>query len=916
MNKNINTVKTDGAPGGSSRLYRLFDLIGRRIGLVTLALVIAVIGLGVVGPMVANTDEPNFDPSGEVFDTLYESQDTLQSTSSIATASFLVEAIDGGNVLTPAALREWRAASERVASNERNARFLNNRFDTEAHASVPAVFSIADAVDAALDGGIARASDEEIVAAVTAVLDQSAPTAFLRFTLSEAAEFVNSGGDSAWVSPAFMTQVTYDADAVGSSMEVETWLREVQAEFRVDAVHTDSIGIAIDIDTTFEEATTQSSPFIFLAVGLIVLLVALVHRSFWSAAIVGAGLSGTALAYYGTSALLGLQMGSLLLSFIVPIAMISFGVDFYIHGVGRVREMQVEHGDGIKRAYPMGMTAVFTAMLLAVSSSIAAFLSNAASGTEAIIEFGIGAAIALGWAYLILGLIAPRITIGLEDFTGPNPVKRFSKVPYAFGTLLTAVFGGLAVTLSAVMPAAGAAMFVVFIVGFIGVPSMITRRRNRRALTAGRSMQRIDAGSAHGLEPVGRGVAFLARWKVVTIPMVILVAVLGFIQATNVESGFDIKDFISSDTSFAQSIDRVSDHFPTSGEGSSFVYVDGDLTDPATLAAMDEIVTDLNGSAAGFGRTTDGELIVGLTAADLVRMTMATDVAGDLGLVDTDGDGFPDSAAGVSAVYDYIWANGVPSPDGAVAVPADEVRGIVAPTDGGQASAVVINVTSFSDGAIIIPVQDALEDAAATFNVATTGADARVSGEVIAQYTSMESFTRSMIVSLPLAAVLTFLIASIMLRSVRYALVSVVPIGLVVVGVYAFMSVSGYTVNVVTATIAAIAVGVGIDFSTHFTARYREELAVVGSRLDAVRRAGAGTGGALVLSALTSILGFTVMAFAPMPIFATFGLLTAVMIALSLGVALLVLPSFLVLVSKDRIVDELDEPAREAVLVG
>jgi predicted RND superfamily exporter protein len=155
-----------------------------------------------------------------------------------------------------------------------------------------------------------------------------------------------------------------------------------------------------------------------------------------------------------------------------------------------------------------------------------------------------------------------------------------------------------------------------------------------------------------------------------------------------------------------------------------------------------------------------------------------------------------------------------------------------------------------------------------------------------------------------------------MLRSVRYALVSVVPIGLVVVGVYAFMSVSGYTVNVVTATIAAIAVGVGIDFSTHFTARYREELAVVGSRLDAVRRAGAGTGGALVLSALTSILGFTVMAFAPMPIFATFGLLTAVMIALSLGVALLVLPSFLVLVSKDRVVDELDEPAREAVLVG
>jgi predicted RND superfamily exporter protein len=86
--------------------------------------------------------------------------------------------------------------------------------------------------------------------------------------------------------------------------------------------------------------------------------------------------------------------------------------------------------------------------------------------------------------------------------------------------------------------------------------------------------------------------------------------------------------------------------------------------------------------------------------------------------------------------------------------------------------------------------------------------------------------------------------------------------------------------------------------------------------MDAVRQAGAGTGGALVLSALTSILGFTVMAFAPMPIFATFGLLTAVMIVMSLGVALLVLPSLLVAVTKDAVVDRPEPTSREPVLVG
>jgi predicted RND superfamily exporter protein len=141
---------------------------------------------------------------------------------------------------------------------------------------------------------------------------------------------------------------------------------------------------------------------------------------------------------------------------------------------------------------------------------------------------------------------------------------------------------------------------------------------------------------------------------------------------------------------------------------------------------------------------------------------------------------------------------------------------------------------------------------------------------------------------------------------VRFAIISVNPIGFVVAGLYAFMAIADYRVNVVTATIAAIAVGVGIDFSTHFTARFREELEEVGDPLLAVRRAGTGTGGALVLSALTSVLGFAVMATAPTPIFATFGLLTAVMIALALAASLLVLPSLLVMAAPQ--VETVDVP--------
>ena len=54
---------------------------------------------------------------------------------------------------------------------------------------------------------------------------------------------------------------------------------------------------------------------------------------------------------------------------------------------------------------------------------------------------------------------------------------------------------------------------------------------------------------------------------------------------------------------------------------------------------------------------------------------------------------------------------------------------------------------------------------------------------------------------------------------------------------------------------------------------------------------------ALFASAGSTIVGFAILALAPMPLFATYGVLTAVMIALALAASLLVLPSLLLLVA-------------------
>ena len=99
--------------------------------------------------------------------------------------------------------------------------------------------------------------------------------------------------------------------------------------------------------------------------------------------------------------------------------------------------------------------------------------------------------------------------------------------------------------------------------------------------------------------------------------------------------------------------------------------------------------------------------------------------------------------------------------------------------------------------------------------------------------------------------------------------------------------------------IGAISIGVGIDYSIHMTERFREELGRNASRIQALARAARGTGVALVASAASSVVGFTIMGFAPMPMFASYGQLTAVMITLALLASLIVLPSLLMLVTRE-----------------
>jgi predicted RND superfamily exporter protein len=928
--------------GPTDQGYKVFEWINRHAWLLAGVLVLAGVAFAGLFVAVADDGEPAFDPGGEIYDTADRVEEVFASSSSTQVDVFIVEHPDGGDVLTRDSLLELKNNQDELLADSESQQHLTTSFDSDLGIEIVGVFSIADVVDDALPAGLEGATDGEVKAALSELLADGAPTASLRFLLSTTQTTREPGSIDGedivvWESPAFFARVVYDIDTFDpaqlsdsfddeTNLDAERWLRDTQVILRGSENEVTAIGVAIDQGLVGEEQNAASGPFIFAAVAFILIFVGALLRSYWAAMVVGAGLGVVMMGYNGFNAFLGLKTGSPLLILVVPIALISFGVDFFIHGSGRAREEQVD-GATRERAYPLGETAVFAALLLAALSSIAAFLSNTVSGIEAIIEFGIASAIALALSYLILGWVAPRLLLSLEEKLGPRPDDLgHSRVVFQkIGFVLACFFAGIAVTLAIVFPVIGWAVYLIFLGLFIYVPYLFTRRRNRRAAEAGRPLTDEVKGAGHGFKAAGTVVHFLARWRVFTLPAVALLAAFGLWGAFQVEQGFEISDFFPSDTDLVKSIDKVDEFFGLAGN-EDYIYVEGDLTSPETLRAIIEAEQELASAEADFVTDFNGDIEIGDNAVTVVALATSSGPARDaietstgIVITDDDGDGLADTDEQVAAVYQFAAANTLVNDEGTDVFRPDQTEPFLYLDGAMPGTKIQVSITSFTDDALILEARGVLDEAAANLEPKLADADIvllSVSGDAITQQAVLDSFTSAMLTSLPVAVVLTAILvfvallilfrsygrraASVWKRSIRYGLISMVPILLVVAWVYGFMYLVGYKINPITATIAAISIGVGVDYSTHFMMRFIEEFEGEASRFPALRRAGEGTGGALAISALTSMTGFLVLAASPFPLFQTFGVLTAVMIVFAASVSLLVLPSLLILITPSR----------------
>jgi predicted RND superfamily exporter protein len=867
--------------------------------LVTAVLIVPLLAL-------APDESASTEPTGDVFTARDRIDDRFLSS---VHAAFFIAEHESGDLLRAAPLVELLDAQERLRADPAIGPTLLSYFEVEARVDVTAVVNLADVVAAELGSNgvdLVAASDAEVKAAGAAVIERFGERSDLLGISAQSTR--DSDGD--WMIPAVWFPVLSNDDILGfgntsvnlgGDTDVEEYDRDVQDLLRTaDGFQVN--GVAIDLNLTSQEQGAIAGPFIGFTILAVLLLVGLTFRSYWVLATVSVAFMMLLIWLKGITNLIGFE-DDLVLSLIVPVAMISFGVDFAFHAIGRYRE---QRADGLvaKPAFVTGLVAVSGALVLALATDAVAFLANVTSGIESINQFGIGAAIALGSAYLLLGITTPLILAQIEAAVPPPLAGRSStwkRVGAAAGASAMTMVSVLLLVF--VLPWLGAILSVVTALVVLVVPYRIQRRKLNGPAVGDLPVSGNDTTLA---KPVGRAIASIAAKPGIVLPAAVALTAVAAVFAVQVPAEFDVEDFFATDTDFVVGLDQLTDHVGDRGGEPALVLIEGDLTDPARLSALrgrvDEIRALPTPSLArdDDGVTVDGGIfsVIDETWASRPMLGLIAQQTG-VELTDDNGDMIPDTREQMTALLNVASQIGVPFNETQLVLTPDDVNTAIVRGDPFDSTVLELGLVDSREQQSVTDAKNDLEPIAAAISGDMGGTFVQVTGSPFVREASLDATSRALQVSLPVALVLCLLIGSVFLRSIRYGLASIVPILMVIAWLYAFMEIAGFSINIVTATIAAVSIGIGIDFAIHFISRYRSELARLGRRHDAVQKAGEGTGLALVASALSSSVGFGLLALAPMPLFAAYGLLTALMILLALVATLVVLPSLLVLITRD-----------------
>lgn len=169
----------------------------------------------------------------------------------------------------------------------------------------------------------------------------------------------------------------------------------------------------------------------------------------------------------------------------------------------------------------------------------------------------------------------------------------------------------------------------------------------------------------------------------------------------------------------------------------------------------------------------------------------------------------------------------------------------------------------------------------------------RVSGTLASNGALTETLVTGKIENIVQMTVLTLAVASILFRSVVAGLLVIVPLVMAVAINFGLMGALGIPLDMATATISAMAVGIGADYAVYFLSRFREELGREGDLDRALATTYDTSGKAVVFVSSAVALGYSTLCLSSFAAHVRLGGLVAVAMVSSAVATLTILPALL-----------------------
>ena len=892
-------------------------------------------------------DEVSFDTGGKVFDLSEKVNRNFQSP--VHFTSVIVES-KNNDLLVPDTFKEILENQENLIKLDNSGqlafkggldqkRLLFKYFDLSSGEEILGLSSVVDLTDNFLKQqmqipeGVRSADFDQLKFAISQLIEYSDSNSILEVLPRDTKytsfkEVENEYGKyKQWSSNALLLTVLLDNEKLGGgdvdyglggdsvTIDKERVGREIVKVLAGDEDNYNLWPIAVDVNLYSEEQGAASGTYLVLTVIAAILVAGFSLRSYFTVAIIGFGISALILWLKGMSTILGLK-GGLIADFIVPISMVSLGVDFAIHAIRRYQETKEEFDGNVQKALSVGLAAVSGALILAVLSDSLAFLSNSVTGIEALMHFGFAAAIATVSSFLLLGVMAPiaymKVDQLLIKFNQNNSdINLYIRI--LFGAFAASVAGSSVILTVALDPGYGGLALLGYLLLFLVLPLVILKIFGKIRILPSKSMKSTQ--NKNNIFSNIDIVAFLSNvtnFKYSIVLSTILITVFAGYYALKLEPTFDVKDFFDPNSEFVIGLDKLDEYFTESAGEPAEIYFEGNLDSQKFVNKLNEFTSKLDQNEY-VGKRTDGSIqFYDLTIFDVMKSVLTNDFAlnayssHELGtkekITDLDNDFIFDNSKQLESFFRLAPIIGVPKNEKEFLLSPTSIHTFLRFDDQNNVYFMrqQVGIPGTGNFETIVAAYEQLNEDIDIFRNIENDIlfDYGITGSPFIRESQTSAATDSLRKSIPVAAIGALILLLIVTRSIFYSLVTVFPLLLIVVWLYAIMYAFGFGLNFVTATIGAVSIGVGLDFSIHMTERFKQELKLQKNEKDAIKVSMRGTGLALLGAGASSISGFSILSFAPMPLFATYGILSAFMITFAMLASVLIVPSLLLIVRK------------------